>query len=213
MHAWAATRQSKSAEPALLIFVPVKCESYIKDSIHSDVIDKSKDLYDKICSLYKQVIETAFGQAPHVRMVYIPIDTIGCIKLKKGKWEPNLGDYHFSADYLLTGKNLVQYGAEDIMKYLIRCLMESKKILLELDKSEKEKYASDKYHRAEKSEGFFGDIWIWITGERKERKQASTKAEKEKDVAIRMLDTFQAVLEKISDSKSSPRVKEIHKNA
>ncbi len=115
---WAKRRKEKG-ESGLLLFVPVKCETYFSDNGGNN--DKSKQLYDRIQNFYGDVIEAAKQEMsvkvgeqqptsqstglierakgfmskmlrptpPSYSIEYHPVDTIGCIELANANWEEN----------------------------------------------------------------------------------------------------------------------------
>ncbi len=112
---WAKERWSKGAS-ALLLFVPVKCETYFNDDGEKN---QSQALYEKFDQFYAKVIEAAkqemsekevgepetssssgirgkfekirklgksFVTPPTYTIEYHPIDTIGCIEIFNAEW-------------------------------------------------------------------------------------------------------------------------------
>ena len=116
---WAKGRFNKR-ESGLLLFVPVKCETYFNDNGGDN--DKSQELYDRIHNFYSDVIKaveqemsvkqgereeipqpTGFigqlkegmskvlsSEPPSYSIEYHPVDTIGCIELANANWKENI---------------------------------------------------------------------------------------------------------------------------
>ncbi|MEB3277509.1 MAG: hypothetical protein VKK42_01120 [Lyngbya sp.] len=102
---WARGRHNKQ-ESGLLLFVPVKCETYFNDNGGNK--DQSQELYNRICNFYSGAIEAAKQEmsekipqanesggwlkifspkTPTYTIEYHPVDTIGCIELLNAHWE------------------------------------------------------------------------------------------------------------------------------
>lgn len=81
---WAKYRQDAPHEPALIVFAPVKCESYFADNGGSR--DFSADLFALFRDVYADVIDAARSELPHVRMAYVPVDSLGCVEVELAEW-------------------------------------------------------------------------------------------------------------------------------
>lgn len=106
---WAKARWDKQ-ESGLLLFVPVKCETYFNDNGGRE--DKSEKLYEEIHDFYAKVIDAVNQEMaekteptsesnglgnllpeifnpknPDYIIEYHPVDTIGCIELKNANWK------------------------------------------------------------------------------------------------------------------------------
>ncbi len=126
---WAKGRWSKG-ESGLLLFVPVKCETYFDDNGGKN--DKSKQLYDRIHNFYIDAIKAAKQEMseqeveksetsqpngwrgllaripemvnqkpPTYTIEYHPVDTIGCIELANANWEEKDGQLSLNCEYLV----------------------------------------------------------------------------------------------------------------
>ena len=105
---WAKGRYGKQ-ESGLLLFVPVKCETYFNDNGGDK--DQGQELYERICHFYSDAIEAVKQEMsekpsqpnesrgwlenifspkiPTYTIEYHPVDTIGCIELANAHWEPD----------------------------------------------------------------------------------------------------------------------------
>ncbi len=129
---WAKGRWSKG-ESGLLLFAPVKCETYFDDN--GGKKNKSEELYKRICKYYISVIEAAKQEMSEkeeateettrqndiVKTIkqklsppkpstytieYHPVDTIGCIELATANWEYNdKGELTLNCQYLVRNGN------------------------------------------------------------------------------------------------------------
>ncbi len=109
---WAKNRRNQQ-KSALLIFVPVKCESYFNDN--GGEIDESLALYKRITNFYyKSTIQSVksifsgsdqgqhFGFTnPKYTIEYHPVDTIGCIEIARANWVNNKFGLTLNSEYLL----------------------------------------------------------------------------------------------------------------
>ena len=118
---WAKGRiKKRESESGLLLFVPVKCETYFNDNGGNN--DKSEELYKRIRNFYSDVIKAVeqemsvkeeepeeipqssrfieklkedmskalSSKPPSYSIEYHPVDTIGCIELANANWEENI---------------------------------------------------------------------------------------------------------------------------
>lgn len=109
---WAKTRWS-SQTSALLLFAPVKCESYFEDN--GGKLDEAEKLYKLILMYYNDAIKSAIkemsnqnGQKidykkPTYSIEYHPIDTIGCIEIASATWklDAEMKPENLYCDYLV----------------------------------------------------------------------------------------------------------------
>ena len=84
---WLKERNWRPDEPALLMLCPVKCESYFDDN--GGRRDEGEELLSRVRRVYADVIEAVPAEAPHVRVVYAPVDTIGCVEILHAEWTPD----------------------------------------------------------------------------------------------------------------------------
>jgi hypothetical protein len=84
---WAKARTFDENGQGVAIFAPVKCESYFKDN--GGRIDKSVELRETVKQVYRTVIDCIDGESGKISIQYHPIDTIGCVELNWGRWEPS----------------------------------------------------------------------------------------------------------------------------
>ncbi len=105
----------KAKEPAVLVLVPVKCETYFADNGGQQ--DKSATLYDDTIRYYGEMIRAARAETPNTRLdvYYCPVDTIGAVELKSGTWSfSDSGIPQFKATFKKRpGQELRRRGAGD----------------------------------------------------------------------------------------------------
>lgn len=168
---WAKERTRKNTEPALLIFCPVKCESYFSDN--GGLNDKSKILRECFQDHYLDVLKAVKGEAPHVNVLYAPVDTIGCVEIVQAHWkkdEANPSELIFTADYRVRRPNRQTVkGADAVLISLCQHLIEAQKKVEEFSATELDNKAKEAKDFAEEDNGFFGNIWLWLSRERNRR--------------------------------------------
>lgn len=193
---WAKARAAHPNDPALLIFCPVKCESYFSDN-HGR-IDRSKDLFFRFEKYYHEVLEAARNEADNLQILYAPVDTIGCCEITETKWHTTEDEPSFLATYRVRQSEqpgITIKGAEAVLVSLWRVLVDARKKTEDIIAHEKtdaaqsaQRDASNAYDEANyatafalREEGFLPDLWIWMTGERAKRKQKAKEAKRKAD--------------------------------
>jgi GTPase SAR1 family protein len=107
---WGKERWSNQ-QSALLLFVPVKCETYFNDN--GGNINTSEFLYQTINSYYASSIDLAKkimsnednkpmnSKRPNYSIEYHPIDTIGCIELTSASWKLKNEELFLDCHYMV----------------------------------------------------------------------------------------------------------------
>lgn len=182
---WAKERFAKQ-KSGLLLFVPVKCETYFNDN--GGKKDESQKLYDQFKKYYQEVIEAAreemsgeqkkgslekilTGEPPTYSIEYHPVDTIGCIELVNAKWEQNTdGKPFFESTYMVrnpsnSAPQRKPFGNIGLLRSICKQIIENRQ-----------------------NSQIFRRFWQWLSGKNKLLKEA---------------------IEKLSKQDSSPRFKQI----
>jgi GTPase SAR1 family protein len=204
---WATERKRREPEPALLVFCPVKCESYFTDN--GGIKNRSAELERRFHDTYGAVIRAVRQAAPLATLLYAPVDTLGCVELVDAEWpEPEAGQVSFSATYRIREPKIVsRVGVDDVMRAICKQLVEGRR-LLDVRQSEilDEQAAIARGH-AELDEGFFRNLWLIISRERKAREEAARIATEEARDNARRVAALDSVLKQIAAGKFGPRVK------
>lgn len=224
---WAKKRQASYPDvPSTIILAPVKGESYFNDNINVRNKDRSKELYDLTQEYYKDIIETAkveFNESRNLSILYTAIDTIGSVVLIGGDWHQEDDTLRFSGQYHITGSELSPKGGEDIFVIICKTLIQTQKyqeqrLLADktLDHEQANQAAKKAHQKAEEDRGFFGNIGMWLTGERdilraeaREKAQISNKAEDAKNAQALKLQSIAKLITEISKEGLSERTKTI----
>ncbi len=208
--AWAKDRSAKPNEPALIIFCPVKCESYFADN--GGLNDSSLPLFHAFEDHYRDVLKAVKEEAPQAKVVYAPVDTVGCVEIVKANWSAsqNPEDVVFSADYRVRrpGQQTVK-GAGDLLIALCRHMVQAMGLKeVENARSIQQSAQQAKYH-AEKDEGFFGNIWLWASREKLRREERATMLSvKAKDQRI-IVEGIDEAINRLAGISFGPRVREL----
>jgi len=208
---WAKDRAKRSNEPALLLFCPVKCESYFADN--GGLRDSSGELFNSVRDSYQDVLQAVRGEASHVKVMYSPVDTIGCVEIINSNWrqdEKAPGGFEFSANYRVRhpGRQSVK-GADAVLVSLCRHLVDAKKRAEALVAEEKEGEAEAAKRFAEKDEGFLGNFWLWVSRGRKHRKQTADTRQVEAERQRKVVETLEQTIERLAAREFGPRVREM----
>jgi hypothetical protein len=193
---WATARRERSAEPALAVFCPLKCESYFSDN--GGTRDSSALLRAKFEEVYRDVISVIESTAPRASVLYAPIDTLGCVELVSADWiSDDLSGLDLQARYRVRGSHpkISRAGAGDVMRVLCRTLAQGIEALEE----------SGREMPTERTGGFFRMVWLMLRGERGSRRQPASAAESQIPRARPLSD----VITEIARSPYGPRVREL----
>lgn len=207
---WAIERNRVPAEPALLAFCPVKCESYFTDN--GGRRNKSAELTRRFREVYGGVVEAVRAEAPKAAVLYSPVDTIGCVELIDAAWplDDATGQPTFSAAYRIREpKKVSRVGADDVMRAMCRQLMLGRRMLSSEHGEGLTQRAEQARRYAERDEGFFRNIWIWLNGERSARERAAKTSGREAEEAWRRVAALDAVLEQIASARYGRRAQEL----
>lgn len=104
---WAKYRTDD--EESCICFVPVKCETYKLFENENSALDFRKK-FDAMCKQIVEDVSLAKGNA-NIKMYYIPVETIGCIKKNNTSWEKQKEKTVFKAEYQITGSHRAIKGA------------------------------------------------------------------------------------------------------
>jgi hypothetical protein len=207
---WAIERNRRPAEPALLAFCPVKCESYFTDN--GGRRNKSTELARRFREVYGGVISAVRAEAPKAAVLYSPVDTIGCVELIDASWplDEQTQQPVFSAAYRIREPRKVsRVGVDDVMRAVCRQLVQGRRMLSAEQGETLTDRAQQALRYAERDEGFFRNIWIWLNGERAAREQAARSRGREAEEAWRRVAALDVVLEQIASARYGPRVQEL----
>jgi len=223
---WAKIRQQQMDQPALIVFCPLKCESYFNDNGWG-VRDGSKGLLSRIEHNYASVIEAVKKEAPHVQIRYCPIDTIGCVEIKKALWHENASlpsGYELDVKYKIrTPAELRVKGADSILLNICRQVMkvietsEMQKEKEAIDKATHAKVAADQARKIANEAGFFDRLSDWWNDKGWDHRKdmagsaGSNAADKDKAAkeATASINQLKAVMEILANKPDDSRVVEL----
>lgn len=80
---WAKYRRLKDQEPAILCFVPMKCETYFSQAMNRRI---PEHFFTGFINEYQLVLDAAKEACPHCKVYYTPVESIGCISLNHIEW-------------------------------------------------------------------------------------------------------------------------------
>jgi hypothetical protein len=205
---WAKERNQRPAEPGLVAFCPVKCESYFNDN--GGRTTKAKELSERFHKYYADVIDTVRNEAPGVTMLYAPVDTIGCVDLIDAEWPLDAhGNASFKASYRIREpRKISRVGADDVMRAVCRQLVEGRRALSAEQGEELSYRAAQARQYAERDEGFFRNVWIWLNGERGIREQNASARGREAADAVARVAALDTQLKRIAAQPDGKRVEQ-----
>lgn len=209
--AWAKDRAKHSDQPALLIFCPVKCESYFADN--GGLIDSSLTLFHAFEDNYRDVLRVVKGEAPQVKIIYAPVDTVGCVEIIKANWQGESqtpAEIIFSADYRVRrpGHQAVK-GADAVLISLCRHLVDAKRLSEIGTANKSEGIAQKARDDAEKDDGFFGNIWLWASRERQRLRERAAELSQQADGQKRVVESLDETIDRLATHPLGLRVREL----
>jgi hypothetical protein len=202
---WAKSRALQPNEPALIMFCPVKCESYFADN--GGQKDLSKDLLLQFHEYYREVIHTALIEFPDVKMIYAPVDTVGCVEIVKANWEGTKpGEMIFSANYRVRKPgHLSVKGADAVLinlsKHLLSQVLVAEKARVSVIKTQ----AYLAKNAAERDEGLIGNLWLWATNERLKRQETSFNLHSRVQQQSGLVNNMSAIIERLAGLSTTQR--------
>lgn len=205
---WAKARAVRSNEPALLLLCPMKCESYFSDN--GGRRDASADLLKAVRDMYRDVLHAVRAEASHAKIVYAPVDTFGCVEIAQASWSPDLRapkELTFAASYMVRppGRQMVK-GADAVLVSLCKHLIEAKQNAEKLVAADKQSDASAARRFAERDEGFLGNLWLWVSGKREQRRFVAGLRQSEATAQQRIVETLDQTIERLASRDLGPRV-------
>jgi len=194
---------------------PVKCESYFTDN-GGRGRDRMGNLFKRVQDVYGSVIDTVHKEAPHVQVIYAPVDSIGCVELVNPRWKP-APDHSLEPDpeFLVRppGRRRV-LGADDVLVPLVRQVVsagrQSAEDINHRAKSEAERahqLANMGFWQASEQFGFWNEMWARLNGAKEQREQLTKTRSAEAKGALKRLKEYDATLDKIANRPQGPRVR------
>jgi hypothetical protein len=208
---WAKERRDIDNEPALVIFAPVKCESYFSDN--GGYRDTSRELFTLFREIYEEVIETAKGNLPNVRMAYVPVDSLGCVEVETVRWVSDQDASDADAltpdvEYLVRpGKKRRVLGAVDVLVFLVRQVMEAKREVQRRDVADADRAADIAVAERDRKRRFFERVRSKFDGTKELRRRLAAEATQKAERELRRLSEYDVVLDGLAGRPDGPRVK------
>jgi GTPase SAR1 family protein len=203
---WAIERKQRELEPALLAFCPVKCESYFSDN--GGYKNGSKELEKRFRETYASVIKAVRDEAPLAAMLYVPVDTIGCVEIIDAAWpgNPDAG-LEFAADYRIREpKRISRVGVDDLMRAVCKQLVDGRRAFEARHGDALTERAEQQQEYATRDEGFIRNLWLLVSRERRVRERAALDASEQAQQALRRVDALDSRLKQIAAARFGPRV-------
>ncbi|MDD2893812.1 MAG: hypothetical protein PHF20_07755 [Halothiobacillaceae bacterium] len=233
---WAKARAKNQHAPALLIFCPVKCETYFNDN--GGRRDDSVKLLRHVEDYYRDVIDAVRQEAAGVQILYAPVDTVGCCEINNARWNMTVDNPSFSADYLVRqpARQSIK-GAEAVLVSLCRLMVDAGKraeddIARQKINAAQEAQAVANLSRtaaneasayAHRDEGFFRNFWLELVGERQRRERVAEnrrlESEKhqhhanQKDISVQaqqqVLESFDETIQRLAKEPMGTRARKL----
>ena len=99
---WAEVRkEDKEQKPCSVNFVITKCETYHTQD-ESTNKNRWAECREKFNRKYGEIINQVHDINGNIKMMYVPVETIGFVKIYKSKWDTEEGRDVLKADYKFT---------------------------------------------------------------------------------------------------------------
>ena len=124
---WAKERAKNDNDPALLLICPVKCESYFSDN--GGHKDRSDELYRAVVEeVYQQLLPIVNDEANHTEILYMPVDTLGCVEFVSASWGKEKNTPIFSPCFKVRSNPKISVkGADDVLIAIAKQLIRNQK--------------------------------------------------------------------------------------
>ena len=207
---WAKTREErKDHEPGLLVLAPLKCESYFADN--GGLRDDSGALQAAVRETYSDLIASVRREAPSVRILYSPVDTIGCVELVSADWHPMGSDHNleFTAKYRVRPPRLLTVmGADAPLILVCRHVADARRRVEAVEAANAANAAEAARTYAERHEGLLRNTWFLLNGERQRRRDTANARSLEATRAKNRLEAFERAIVDLSNKRLNDRVAE-----
>jgi hypothetical protein len=197
---WAAARMQRAEEPAMVVFAPIKCESYFDDN--GGLQNESGRLYQLVTRLYDEVREVIRLEAPHAKVFYAPVDTLGCVQLISARWLPNpvFPDVleclpHFG---IRPPGRVQPKGVDSVLFLICQQLAEARKRAAELILKARQEEADQASALAGRREGLLKEFLMRLTGEQELREEYRSKTSALVGVEIDKINKLNGVIDQLA---------------
>jgi hypothetical protein len=192
---WAKQRVHGGRGPGTLVLVPVKCETYFADN--GGTADRSMRLYERVMDRYGPVVSAVVREAADTRVVYCPVDTLGCVEVVRVEWSKD-GVARPQSHYRVRGQpTLSRRGAADLFVMLVDQMLSAAQGE-QADRAQETREIADMAHQAaEQDLGGWGNFWAWLSGARKEARQHAAalgaEASREQEALAALVRTLEEI--------------------
>ena len=161
---WAKRRNDRPSEPAMLVLVPVKCESYLAKAGNKDRADRLLQRVEETYGLLLKEVRAEFSGDVELEIGYCPVDTIGCVRLLSSEWvfgQSQEFQAHFGAVPPHTPE---PRGADEILGAACRQFI----AFAQRDITEAQRQADDRSARVTgriDNASFLENVWWFFTNE------------------------------------------------
>ncbi len=184
----------------------MKCESYFNDN--GGFKNRSAELSKRFHEAYSGVIRAVRDEAATASVLYAPVDTIGCVELIDVSWptDSETKEMAFRADYRIRKPGRIsRVGVDDLMRAVCKQLVTGRRMLDAQTEDVLTERALQAQQYAQRSEGFFRNIWLQVNGERRARSRAALDLSSDAQEQARRVAALDGVLKQIAAGRYGPR--------
>lgn len=208
---WATERQYAEEEPALLLLVPMKCESYFADNGGS--LDHSDVLFESVSKTYSRVRDVVRMNAPHAQILYCPLDTLGCVELSGDPaWvpDPEADSLQLSAEFRVRPPGEISVkGAEDILIAVCRNLAEARRAAEQGLADKAETARVEVIEEIQRPRTFLQKIQMRVNGTHAELRANQRFTDARAQRIQRKLEHFERMVDELAARPFGPRIREL----
>ncbi|MBO7599143.1 MAG: hypothetical protein J6T70_19075 [Bacteroidales bacterium] len=147
---------AEADRPANICFILSKCETYFSQDKTGMEAGKCKERFDEN---FKTIVQSVHDNYPNAQIHYVPVETIGPIKLIVSDWEKDVNDkWYLDTQYKITNKDRKIAGAKYLMDGVLEFASKQIDALLGQLKDDKEQERKVKEEESDPRNPF---KWIW----------------------------------------------------
>lgn len=204
---WAKAREAARhhGEPGLVIFAPLKCESYLADN--GGLNNRSDELLARVKDVYSVTLQKMQAESPALSVLYAPIDTYGCVQIKRAEFilqGPEAPSFRAHYGFRSPRPVIQPRGADTILGVLCGQIVEAAR-QQQTQEAEQLRYQASVSRRQAQPSNFFQSIYWYVTGEDDRRNAKAARDESQYAQTARTVSDLTDTVQLLSEKQPSGR--------